>query len=69
MLHSLVHPNSKSTEHLLRRRARNLRAKVKALLPILTCAKHDHRNRCVRQIEHHKQSCNENNNKLLWLVG
>lgn len=38
---------AKINECIMRRRARNLRAKVKALLPVQTCCKHDHRNRCV----------------------
>lgn len=50
----------------MRRRARNLRAKVKALLPVEMCCKYDHRNKCVHEIEHNRRMWahfNHNNNK------
>jgi hypothetical protein len=47
---------TKIQEDILRRRARNLRAKVKALLPSQICCKHEARNRCVRDISANKQA-------------
>lgn len=37
--------NRKINEHILRRQARNLRAKLKALLPTSMCRKYSHRNK------------------------
>lgn len=42
-----VERSNKINECIMRRRARNLRAKVKALLPVQICCKHNQRNRCV----------------------
>jgi len=49
MLNSSTSANkfNKINEHVMRRRARNLRAKIKALLPVQNCCKFDHRNHCV----------------------
>lgn len=58
MLSSSSNPfrSSRLNECILRRRARNLRAKVKALLPANICSKHDRRNRNVHNMLVNKEN-------------
>lgn len=49
--------NYKQNEYILRRQARNLRAKVKALLPIEVCHKYSNRNKNILEMK---------NNKMIW---
>lgn len=57
---------AKINECIMRRRARNLRAKVKALLPVQTCCKHDNRNRCVHEIEDNRRTWQKFSSKRKW---
>jgi hypothetical protein len=70
MLNSSSNPqkSTKLNEYVMRRRARNLRAKVKALLPVQTCCRHDNRNRCVNEIECNKKSWKKLSSKNNWTM-
>ena len=58
---------AKINECILRRRARNLRAKVKALLPTQTCCKYDQRNRCVHEIEDNRKTWGKFSSQRKWI--
>lgn len=60
---------NKKNEYTLRRKARNLRAKVKALLPIQICSRHDHRNRCVEENEQNQKIWLDYFDKNQWALG
>lgn len=70
MLNSSLSPfkSTKINECIMRRRARNLRAKVKALLPVQICCKHDHRNLCVHQMQNNQRVWQSFTKRKKWIT-